>query len=90
MAAGFLKVLIVQDGFEGGLDEQGHRTVGGCKNGGLPYTYKVDPERACEPAAGGGPAVPRGPHEADPMMRKQAEAMATGVIRLMIDPPLSS
>ncbi len=52
MAAGFLKVLIVQDGFEGGLDEQGHWTVGGCKNGGLPYTYKVDPERACEPAAG--------------------------------------
>jgi hypothetical protein len=52
MAAGFLKVLIVQDGFEGGLDEQGRWTVGGCKNGGLPYAYKVDPERAHEPSAG--------------------------------------
>jgi len=52
MAAGFLKVLIVQDGFEGGLDEQGHWTVGGRKNKGLPYTYQVDPERADEPSAG--------------------------------------
>jgi len=50
-AAGFLKVFNIQDGFEGGLDEQGHTTVGGWKNSGLPYTYKVDPALAYKPAA---------------------------------------
>lgn len=50
-AAGFLKVFNIQDGFEGGPDEQGHWTVGGWKNSGLPYTYKVDPKLAYKPAA---------------------------------------
>jgi hypothetical protein len=52
MAAGFLRAFIVQDGFEGRRDERGHWIVGGWKNGGLPYAYKVDPERAHEPSAG--------------------------------------
>ena len=51
-AAGFLKVFNIQDGFEGRPDEQGHWTVGGWKNSGLPYTYKVDPKLAYKPAAG--------------------------------------
>ena len=50
MAAGFLKVLIVQDGLEGRRDERGHWIVGGWKNGGPLYRYRVDPERAYEPA----------------------------------------
>ena len=50
-AAGFLKVFNIQDGFEGGPDEQGHWTVGGWKNSGLPYTYKVDPALAYKPVA---------------------------------------
>ena len=43
-SAGFPKVFNVTEGFEGELDGQGHRTVGGWKNNGLPYTFKVDPE----------------------------------------------
>lgn len=43
--AGYSKVYHVAEGFEGGLDEQGYRTVGGWKNG-LPYTFKVDPDLA--------------------------------------------
>ncbi len=49
--AGFLKVFNIQDGFEGGADEQGHRTVSGWKNSGLPYTYQVDSALAYKPAA---------------------------------------
>jgi rhodanese-related sulfurtransferase len=40
-AAGFAKVMSVKDGFEGEVDSQGRRTVGGWKNAGLPYTYDV-------------------------------------------------
>lgn len=52
--AGYSKVYHVAEGFEGGLDEKGYRTVGGWKNS-LPYTYKVDPGLAYKkrrPSAG--------------------------------------
>jgi rhodanese-related sulfurtransferase len=39
---GFLKVFFVADSFEGALDSDGHRTVNGWKNEGLPYTYYLD------------------------------------------------
>jgi rhodanese-related sulfurtransferase len=45
LKAGYGKVSHVSEGFEGDLDENGHRTVGGWKNS-LPYTYKVDPRLA--------------------------------------------
>jgi rhodanese-related sulfurtransferase len=44
--AGFPKVYSVTEGFEGEKDENGHRTVGGWKNRGLPYTYDVNPSLA--------------------------------------------
>jgi len=44
--AGFSKVYNVTEGFEGEKDENGHRTVGGWKNRGLPYTYDVNPKLA--------------------------------------------
>jgi rhodanese-related sulfurtransferase len=44
--AGFAKVYSVTEGFEGEKDENGHRTVGGWKNRGLPYTYDVNPNLA--------------------------------------------
>jgi len=44
-AAGFEKVSHISEGFEGEMDEQGYRTVGGWKNR-LPYTYEVDPALA--------------------------------------------
>ena len=44
--AGFATTYSVRQGFEGELDAAGHRTVGGWKNVGLPWTYKVDPKLA--------------------------------------------
>lgn len=44
--AGFGKVVNTSQGFEGELDAAGHRTVGGWKSAGLPWTYKVDPKLA--------------------------------------------
>jgi len=41
LEAGFRKVSHVLEGFEGGKDEKGYRTVGGWKNRGLPYTYEM-------------------------------------------------
>ena len=41
--AGFPNVYSVNEGFEGEKDENGHRTVGGWKNKGLPYTYDINP-----------------------------------------------
>jgi rhodanese-related sulfurtransferase len=40
--AGFKNVLYMGDSFEGPKDEKGHRTVGGWKVNGLPYTYRLD------------------------------------------------
>lgn len=42
--AGFSKVYSIKEGFEGEKDGQGHRTVGGWKNSGLPYTYDIKEE----------------------------------------------
>ncbi len=39
--AGYSSVYSIKDGFEGEKDARGHRTVGGWKNSGLPYTYHV-------------------------------------------------
>jgi rhodanese-related sulfurtransferase len=44
-AAGFVKAVNVTQGVEGEMDAAGHRTVGGWKGAGLPWTYKVDPEK---------------------------------------------
>jgi len=44
--AGFSSVYNIREGFEGEKDENGHRTVGGWKNSGLPYTYEVNPDLA--------------------------------------------
>jgi len=41
--AGFQTVYNVMEGFEGKKDRNGHRTVDGWKNEGLPYTYQLDP-----------------------------------------------
>jgi rhodanese-related sulfurtransferase len=40
---GFKKVFNVSDGFEGGKDNQGLRTINGWKNKGLSYTHTVHP-----------------------------------------------
>jgi hypothetical protein len=32
------------DSFEGPKDEKGHRTIGGWKLNGLPYTHRLDEE----------------------------------------------
>ena len=44
--AGFSNVYSVKEGFEGEKDEKGFRTTGGWKNGGLPYTYEINPKLA--------------------------------------------
>jgi len=49
--AGYAKVTNVAEGFEGGVDEKGRRTVGGWKNS-LPYTYTVEPRLAYRKSAG--------------------------------------
>jgi rhodanese-related sulfurtransferase len=45
-AAGFPKTFNIGEGFEGGLDASGRRTIGGWKNAGLPWTYDIDPQLA--------------------------------------------
>ncbi|WP_026867861.1 rhodanese-like domain-containing protein [Hyphomicrobium zavarzinii] len=40
--AGFTNAWSVYDGFEGDLSKEGHRTVNGWKNAGLPWSYKLD------------------------------------------------
>ncbi len=42
LAKGFKHVYYMSDSFEGPKDAQGHRTVGGWKVNGLPYTYRLD------------------------------------------------
>ncbi len=49
-ASGFARVVNVAEGFEGGLDDKGQRTVGGWRGAGLPSTYKIDPARAYRPS----------------------------------------
>jgi len=39
----FKNVFNIKDGFEGTKDRDGHRTLNGWKNEGLPYTYQLDP-----------------------------------------------
>ena len=41
--AGFLHVYNVTDGFEGEADKNGHRTIDGWKNSGIPWTYELNP-----------------------------------------------
>jgi len=41
--SGFEQVFNIREGFEGQKDQNGHRTVDGWKNEGLPYTYELDP-----------------------------------------------
>ncbi len=41
---GFQRVYYMTDSFEGPKDAQGHRTVGGWKVNGLPYTYRLEEE----------------------------------------------
>ena len=43
---GFQKVYQVTEGFEGGKDTKGYRTIGGWKNSGLPYTYDIKKENS--------------------------------------------
>lgn len=40
--AGFKHVYYMSDSFEGPEDKNGHRTIGGWKLNGLPYTYTLD------------------------------------------------
>lgn len=47
--AGFTQVYSVVDGFEGDLSEQGRRDVNGWKNSQLPWTYKLDKNKAYLP-----------------------------------------
>lgn len=49
VAAGFPKAVNVGGGFEGGLDDEGLRTVGGWRASGLPFTYAIDPQKAYAP-----------------------------------------
>jgi rhodanese-related sulfurtransferase len=42
--AGFSRVFNIEEGFEGEPNEKGYRTVGGWKNSGLSYTYKISQE----------------------------------------------
>ena len=44
LKAGYLKIYFVFDSFEGSLDKDGHRTIDGWINNGLPYTYHLDNE----------------------------------------------
>jgi rhodanese-related sulfurtransferase len=55
--AGFTNVYNITDGMEGDAVKDpdsvfnGQRLVNGWKNSGLPWTYKIDPERMVLPAA---------------------------------------
>jgi rhodanese-related sulfurtransferase len=40
--AGFENVIYMNDSFERPKDKNGHRTIGGWKVSGLPYTHKLD------------------------------------------------
>ncbi len=42
LKAGFSNLFFITDSFEGTLDKDGHRTINGWKNNGLPYTYYLD------------------------------------------------
>lgn len=42
LKAGFKNLFFITDSFEGILDKDGHFTVNGWKNNGLPYTYNLD------------------------------------------------
>ena len=42
LKAGFTNLFFITDSFEGTLDKNGHFTVDGWKNSGLPYTYYLD------------------------------------------------
>jgi rhodanese-related sulfurtransferase len=44
VGAGYQNVFNVTEGFEGKKGEKGYRTIGGWKNKGLPYTYKLNDE----------------------------------------------
>lgn len=44
--AGYARVYTVLDGFEGDSDKDGRRTVNGWKNAGLPWTYRMDENKA--------------------------------------------
>lgn len=42
LKAGFTSLFFITDSFEGTLDKDGHRTIDGWKNNGLPYTHYLD------------------------------------------------
>lgn len=42
---GYSRVYTVTDGFEGDKDKNGHPTVNGWKNSGLPWSYKLEEEK---------------------------------------------
>lgn len=44
--AGFSNVWSVVDGFEGGTDKNGHRTIEGWRNVNLPWAYKIEQGQA--------------------------------------------
>lgn len=48
--AGFTNVWNQIEGFEGDLSKDGHRSVNGWKNAGLPWTYKLDKSKLAMPA----------------------------------------
>ncbi len=52
-AHGFKHVYYMSDSFEGPMDEKGHRTVGGWKVNGLPYTYRLEPDLVYRPSLQG-------------------------------------
>jgi len=49
--AGYTRVYSVVDGFEGGKDDSGARSVSGWRNAGLPWTYETRPEQHYEAVA---------------------------------------
>jgi rhodanese-related sulfurtransferase len=44
--SGFTRVWNVVDGFEGGTDDNGHRTIEGWRHDNLPWTYRIEPGQA--------------------------------------------
>lgn len=44
LKAGFTSLFFITDSFEGALDKDGHRTIDGWKNNGLPYTHSLERE----------------------------------------------
>ena len=47
--AGFSNVYNITDGFEGDADKNGHRTINGWKNSGIPWTYELNPNLVYNP-----------------------------------------